>query len=60
MSLSFETNQHAPLSVSFKSYILLTCYFNWGDALAKAKEGQKESKEKRKINGNRGLIPVNF
>ena len=46
MSLGFEMNQRAPLLVSFKPYVLLTCYFNWGDALAKAKEGQKESRKK--------------
>ena len=62
MSLGFETNRRAPLPVSFKPYELLTCYFNWGGgggALAKAKEGQKESR-KNNLKGNRGLIPVNF
>ena len=59
MSLGFETNRRAPLSVSFKPYILLTCYFRWGGALAKAKEGQKESR-KNNFKGNRGLIPVIF
>ena len=61
MSLGFETNRRAPLPVSFKPYELLTCYFNWGGGgtLAKAKEGQKESR-KNNLKGNRGLIPVNF